>query len=65
MFLKLEVPKVYVYGEHSANPDVLVHLDSVPKVRIADAGHFIMIDQPAALASAIAEVIAQTGAGTL
>ena len=62
MFLRLEVPKAYVYGEHSANPDVLVHLDSVPQVRIADAGHFIMIDQPAALASATAEVIARTGA---
>ncbi len=62
MFLKVPVPKAYVYGEHSANPDVLAHLDSVPRVRIADAGHFIMIDQPAALATAIAEVIAQTGA---
>ncbi len=60
MFLELSVPKAYVYGEHSANPDVLVHLDSVPKYRIADAGHFIMIDQPAALSRAIAEVIAQT-----
>lgn len=60
MFLKLSVPKAYVYGAHSANPDVLVHLDSVPKYRIADAGHFIMIDQPAALSRAIAEVMAQT-----
>ena len=60
MFLELSVPKAYVYGARSANPDVLVHLDSVPKYRIADAGHFIMIDQPAALSRAIAEVIAQT-----
>ena len=65
MFLKLPVPKAYVYGAQSANPDVLVHLDSVPKVRIADAGHFFMIDRPAALASAIAEVIAQAGAESL
>ena len=56
MFLDLSVPKAYIYGENSANPDVLVHLDSVPKYRIADAGHFIMIDQPAALSRAIAEV---------
>jgi pimeloyl-ACP methyl ester carboxylesterase len=62
LFLKLPVPKAYVYGAHSANPDVLAHLDSIPKVRIADAGHFIMVDQPAALAAAIAGVIAQTGA---
>ena len=49
-------------GSQSANPDVLIHLDSVPKVRIAHAGRFIMIEQPAALASAIAEVITQTRA---
>ncbi len=60
MFLELSVPKVYVYGEHSANPDVLVHLESVPKYRIADSGHFIMIDQPAELSRVIAEVIART-----
>lgn len=60
IFHELSVPTAYVYGEHSANPDVLAHLASVPKYQIADSGHFVMIDKPAELASVIGTVMAQT-----
>ena len=42
IFHELSVPTAYVYGEHSANPDVLAHLASVPKYQIADSGHFVI-----------------------
>ena len=60
IFLGLSVPTAYVYGEQSANPEVLAHLDTVPKHRVADCGHFVMIEKPAELASVIGTVMAQT-----
>ena len=60
IFRALRVPKLYAYGTESANPEVLAHLDGAPKREIAGSGHFVMLDRPAALAAAIAEVIAQT-----
>ncbi len=59
IFRALPVPKAYVCGEHSANPDVLMHLEAIPKYRFADCGHFVMIDKPAELSSVVWEVIAQ------
>jgi pimeloyl-ACP methyl ester carboxylesterase len=60
IFRALPVPKAYVCGEESANPDVLAHLEAIPTYRIADCGHFIMVEKPAALARVVWEVISQT-----
>ncbi len=60
IFRALPIPKAYVCGEHSANPDVLAHLEAIPKYRIADCGHFVMIDKSAELSSVVSEVISQT-----
>ena len=59
IFLKLSVPTAYVYGEQSANPDVLVHLAAVPKRLISDCGHFVMLEKPGELAAAIGLVMAR------
>ena len=61
IFLGLEVPTVYVYGDRSANPDVIRHLDTVPKHEIAECGHFIMNEKPAELAAVLAELLAREG----
>jgi pimeloyl-ACP methyl ester carboxylesterase len=61
LFHGLSVPTAYVYGEHSANPDVLAHLETVPKYPIAESGHFVMIDKPTELAAVIGTVMAQAG----
>lgn len=58
IFLELDCPKAYVYGEKSANPEVITHLSQVPQFRIADCGHFVMNERPGELARIIAEVIA-------
>ena len=60
IFQALPVPKAYVYGEHSANPDVLAHLKNIPIYRIADCGHFVMIEKPAELLRIVGEVISLT-----
>lgn len=59
-FVNLELPKAIVYGAHSVQVDgqVAEHVaraskDQVPVVRIADAHHHIMVDQPIALAAAV------------
>jgi pimeloyl-ACP methyl ester carboxylesterase len=60
IFRALPVPKAYVYGEHSANPDVLRHLEGIPQYPIADCGHFVMTEKPAALPRIVDKVIALT-----
>ena len=59
IFQALAVPKAYVYGERSANPDVLSRLAGVPTYLVADCGHFVMIEKPDALARVVAEVMSQ------
>ncbi len=60
IFRALTVPKAYVYGEESANPDVLAHLEAIRQVPIADCGHFVMVEKPTELARVVWEVISQT-----
>ena len=59
IFLGLGVPTAYVYGEESANPEVLAHLASVPKHEIPACGHFPMIEKPAELAAIIGAVMSE------
>jgi pimeloyl-ACP methyl ester carboxylesterase len=59
IFRALAVAKAYVYGEKSANPDVLARLEAIPQVRIADCGHFVMAEKPAELARVVWQVISQ------
>ncbi len=59
MFASLTVPRVYVYGDKSANPDVLAHLGEVPKREIADCGHFVSVERPVELARIIARTMAE------
>ena len=57
MFVNLGVPSVYVYGDQSANPDVLARLGGVAMHEIADCGHFVMNEKPAELAKIIATML--------
>jgi pimeloyl-ACP methyl ester carboxylesterase len=60
IFRALAVPMAYVYGEESANPDVLAHLEAIAQIPIADCGHFVMVEKPAELARVVGEVISRT-----
>jgi len=60
IFLELGCARAYVYGEKSANPEVIQHLSQVPQHYIADCGHFVMNEKPSELAQIIARVIAAT-----
>ena len=42
-------PAVFVYGSMNSHLEELQHIDDKQKIRIADAGHFVMQDQPQAL----------------
>ena len=57
IYLSLPVPTLYVYGEKSANPDVLKHLDAVPKRRIDGCGHFPMVEAPAQFARIVGDMV--------
>jgi pimeloyl-ACP methyl ester carboxylesterase len=57
LFRALAVPKAYVSGQYSANPDVLAHLNAVTKYQIADCGHFPMLEKPSELARILREVM--------
>lgn len=54
-FMDLEIPKVYVYGADSANDEVLDHLGDTATIRVADADHFPMEDQPGPFTRAVIE----------
>jgi len=58
MFAALNVPKVYIYGEHSANTDVIAHLEGIHKIEIGDAGHFLTTDQSELFHETVARIIA-------
>ena len=45
-FTGLAIKKWYVFGEANKNLPVLKMLDDIPKIEIAHAGHFMMIDNP-------------------
>ena len=54
-FTDLAIPKTYVYGSDSANPKVLQLLRDITAIRIADADHLVMEDQPAQFTQAVIE----------
>ena len=54
-FTDLAVPKTYVYGADSANPIVLQQLRDTTTIRIADADHLLMEDQPEKFTQAVTE----------
>ena len=58
MFTALTVPKVYIYGEYSANDDVIAHLEGIRKIEISNAGHFLTTDQSELFHETVAQVIA-------
>ncbi len=60
MFASLTVPRIYVYGDKSANPEALARLDAIPIRMIEDCGHFISVEKPVELAGAIARTMNQT-----
>ena len=58
IFAALTVPKVYIYGEYSANDDVIAHLEGIRKIEISNAGHFLTTDQSELFHETVAQVIA-------
>ena len=63
IFAGLAVPKLYVCGDRSADPDVLRYLDAIPKLTIPDCGHFVMSERPDAFYGALADFLAAAEAG--
>ena len=59
-FRALAVPKAYVHGECSANPAVLAKLEGIERIPIADCGHFVMTEKPAALARILGRIMTQS-----
>ncbi len=45
-FVELDIKKSYVFGETNKNSPVIKMLDDVPKIEIANSGHFMMCDNP-------------------
>lgn len=62
IFAHLAMPTAYVYGDQSANPDVLARLEAVPKHKVAECGHFVMTEKPAELARIVGAVVADASA---
>ena len=63
-FVSMELPRAVIFGEHSSMfsrraADYVRSntLDSVPIVKINDAHHHLMLDQPLALAAAIDSIL--------
>jgi pimeloyl-ACP methyl ester carboxylesterase len=57
IFRGLEAEKAYVCGARSANPVVLADLEGIPIYRIADCGHFVMIERPGEFAAVLGEAL--------
>ena len=57
IFSALSVPKLYVYGDRSVNPDVLSQLDHIPQRELKDCGHFIMSEKPDVFYPLLAEFL--------
>lgn len=57
IYLGLSAPKLYVYGERSAIPEVLAALDKTPCRKIEGASHFIMFEDPGTVAAVVAEMV--------
>lgn len=52
-FQNLAIPRIYMYGEDSANEDAVKQIGAIPTVRITEADHFVMDDQPDAFTEAV------------
>ena len=59
IYRALRVPTLYVYGERSAIPEVLVAVEGLPTHKVANCGHFIMLERPAELAGVLAGMLAR------
>lgn len=57
MFLALEIPKYYIYGEFNRDLAVLKQLGGIKKYSVSSSGHFPMIDNPVELFGYIAGLI--------
>lgn len=60
IYLGLAAPTTYIFGEHSANPDVLAHLENAQTRMIAGCGHFPMIEMPGKFTALIRQAIASS-----
>jgi pimeloyl-ACP methyl ester carboxylesterase len=47
IFLKIAIPRYYIFGQRNMNAPVIKRLDSIPMLIIPGAGHVMMIDNPA------------------
>jgi len=46
MFLGLDLPRYYVYGQRNAGAPLLTELENIPRIEVPDAGHAMMTDNP-------------------
>lgn len=58
LFLELDIPKYYVFGARNENSPVIKLLTDVPKIKIANAGHAMMTDNPSKFYQALLTIIA-------
>lgn len=59
IFRALGAPKAYICGENSAIPEVLARLEGIATYRIAECGHFAMIEKPAELSRLLGLVLSR------
>jgi len=62
-FLSLPVPSAYIYGADNDQAAVVPLLQSATVIRVPDAGHFVMNDNPGVFYRALAERLQSSGSG--
>ena len=63
-FLDLPWPKGYISGQRSLAPGTAAFLseNDIPHLSIADSGHFMMVERPAAFCAVFREMLEEMGA---
>ena len=59
IYAGLTVPELYVYGERSANADVLGHLGGLARAEVPACGHFVMNEKPGAFHALLADFLSR------
>ena len=57
IFKNIRHPKLYLYGEKSANQALLAQLEDIPRQELPECGHFMMIDRPLAFYDALLKIL--------
>ena len=64
-FLTMPVPAAYIYGAENDQAEVVPLLQSATVIRVPDAGHFVMNDNPGIFYRVLAECLQSVGSRTV